>query len=168
MVRTLLERIEEGTIPLSGEMEYIQNYLELEKERFKGLNYSIEVDENIPIHCLPIPPLLLYPLTESVIWNYLSSNDYSLKKIRILITKLNNKVNIRIHSDISYNIQVLKTTENNGIKLAKERIDLFNKQNEEYQIQLFLPEDRDHNENESNNSSLTLVYDSKKSNILKE
>ena len=136
MVRALLEKTEEETIPLTKEIEYIRNYLELEKERFKGFQYSIEIDENIPIHTIPIPPLLLQPLAEQTIWDYLSSNEYNLKKLRILITQSQDKIIISIYNEGLDSPNTTEIEDRDGIKLARERIDLFNKQSVKYYIEL--------------------------------
>lgn len=136
MVRVLLEGIEGKTISLAKEIEYIQNYLELEKERFTGFQYSIEIDKNIPIHNIPIPPLLLQPLAEQTIWEYLSSHEDNLKKLRILLTKRENDIIISIYNEGLNNSNTYEIKDREGIKLARERIDLFNKQSRKYQIEL--------------------------------
>jgi len=137
MVRVLLERSEENTITLSKEIEYIKNYIELEKERFKGFEYSIEIEDEVPMHKIPIPPLLLQPIVEHTIWQYLSNSTNILKKFCIFIKNKNNKVIISI-----FNEGVINSASNSqleervGIKLAKERIELFNKQSTSYHIEL--------------------------------
>lgn len=136
MVRALLEGTEEETISLTKEIAYIQNYLELEKERFKGFQYSIEIDENIPIHTIPIPPLLLQPLAEQTIWDYLSSNEDNLKKLRILLTQREDNITISIYNEGLDNSNTCEIKDREGIKLARERIDLFNKQSRKYHIEL--------------------------------
>src|SRR5699024_6514079 len=99
LVRNLLEQIDEGTISLTQEIEYIRNYLELEKKRFDGFDYSIEISDNVDTNKIPIPPLLLQPLLESTIRIYLSDNEYDLKKIRILISKNADSIYISINND---------------------------------------------------------------------
>ena len=137
MIRVLLEDTEEITIPLTKEIEYIQNYLELEKERFKGFQYSIEVDENLPIYNIPIPPLLLQPLAEQTIWEYLSSNEENLKELRILVFKRKETIIISIYNEGLHNPNPLKLEDREGVKLARERIDLFNKQSSKYHLELY-------------------------------
>lgn len=138
MVRALLEETEEETISLTKEIEYIENYLELEKERFKGFQYSIEIDENIPMNTIPIPPLLLQPLAEQTIWDYLSksSNEDNLKKLRILVSLREDTIIISIYNEGLTNLSPSAMEDRDGIKLARERIDLFNKQSTKYHIEL--------------------------------
>lgn len=147
LVRNLLEQIDEGTISLTQEIEYIRNYLELEKKRFDGFDYSIEISDNVDTNKIPIPPLLLQPLLESTIRIYLSDNEYDLKKIRILISKNADSIYISINNDGLSIIKFSNIKNREGIDLVKERIDLFNKQNNDYRLVLFNPK-----------SGLTLIY----------
>ncbi len=56
----------QATVPLSTDMEYIEDYLGLQKQRFGDrLNYRIDIDEQL-LDC-PIPKLLLQPLVENAI-----------------------------------------------------------------------------------------------------
>lgn len=158
LIRTILEQLEDETIPLDKEIEYIKNYLELEKERFKGLDYSIEIKKETQIHHLPIPPLLLHPLIEIVIWSYLSNNDYNLKKIRILVKEESDQTYLYIYSDTLIETKASKAVNLNGIALAQERIELFNQQNNKYQLQLYLPPNLPNDENITNRSCIILVY----------
>ena len=59
-------------IPLSGEMELIRNYLEIEKVRFGG-RLEVRVDLEDRILAMAWPPLLLLPLVENAIKYGLSS-----------------------------------------------------------------------------------------------
>jgi len=59
-------------VPLQEELEFIHNYLELEKERFEErLNIQFDVDKEIMNEM--IPPMLLQPLVENSIKHGLSS-----------------------------------------------------------------------------------------------
>ena len=80
-------------------MEYIKNYIELEKERFKGFEYSIDIEDDVPMHEIPIPPLLLQPIVEHTIWQYLSDSNNILKKFCILIANRDNKIIISIFNE---------------------------------------------------------------------
>lgn len=96
---------------------------------------------------IPIPPLLLQPLLESTIRIYLSDNEYDLKKIRILISKNADSIYISINNDGLSIIKFSNIKNREGIDLVKERIELFNKQNNDYRLVLFNPK-----------SGLTLIY----------
>lgn len=157
MVRALLERNEDKTISLSKEMEYIKNYIELEKERFKGFEYSIDIEDDVPMHEIPIPPLLLQPIVEHTIWQYLSDSNNILKKFCILIANRDNKIIISIFNEGEINnVNSSQLEEREGIKLAKERIDLFNKQSSTYHMELSYFNELTDDENMGTN--LALIY----------
>src|SRR5690625_4873717 len=109
---------------LSLDIYYIKNYIELEKERFSGFTYSIEIDEEVPIHKIPIPPLLLQPLAEHTIWQYLSNSSNNLKKFCILITKSQNKaIIISIYNEgVTNSTDTSQTEETKGIKLDRKSV----------------------------------------------
>ncbi len=64
LMRYILMASEYETIPLEQELECVEQYLGIEKERFKGkLNYTIEVKEQW--FSFLLPPLILQPLIEN-------------------------------------------------------------------------------------------------------
>lgn len=165
MVRSLLERIEDDTIPLAIEIEYIQNYLELEKERFNGFEYSIEIEKNLAISKIPIPPLLLQPLAEYTIWQFLSDNNDNLKKMRILISKTYDNTIISIFNEGMTNPDSSKLKDNEGINLAKERIDLFNRENSNYHLKLCFSDTIKVKNGNRKCANLALIYQVKDSEL---
>ncbi|MDQ2711092.1 MAG: histidine kinase [Acidobacteriota bacterium] len=53
-----------GLVPLEGELQIVEDYLEIEKARFgPRLRYEIEVPESL--HAVPVPPLSLQTLVEN-------------------------------------------------------------------------------------------------------
>jgi len=68
LVRQNMHNISLELIPLQSEIEIVTNYLELEKLRFKELlNYAININEQIELSEIMIPPLLIQPLVENSI-----------------------------------------------------------------------------------------------------
>jgi hypothetical protein len=62
LIRQNMLNISKGLVSLSKELELVENYLNLEKLRYKEIiNYSIEVDEEIDIEDIMISPLLIQP-----------------------------------------------------------------------------------------------------------
>lgn len=154
VVRSLLERTAEETIPLNKELQNTKDYLELEKERFNGFNYSIKVDDDVPIHKISLPPLLLQPLAEQVIWQYLSSDNNNLKKLCILVSKNQHNIIISIYIKGINKLNAHEIIERDAVKLARERIDLFNLQSTKYYIEFC-----------SNNMSTTDILEGSFANI---
>lgn len=70
LMRAVLENSEEDFIPLSKEIELLELYVKLEHFRFQDkFDYSVEVDENIPLDEFVIPPMLLQPYVENAVWH---------------------------------------------------------------------------------------------------
>jgi LytS/YehU family sensor histidine kinase len=68
LVRQNMHNVSKELIPLQKEMDLVSNYLKLEKLRFKEmLNYVINVQEDLDLSDIMIPPLLVQPLVENSI-----------------------------------------------------------------------------------------------------
>jgi hypothetical protein len=68
LIRQNMHNISKGFISLKQELTLIENYLTLEKLRFKELvNYEIIIDEEVEIEDIMIPPLMIQPLVENAV-----------------------------------------------------------------------------------------------------
>lgn len=68
LMRQILQGSESGSIKLEEEIDFLNNYLRLEKLRFNNLfNYSITVNEEVEADFIKIPPMLLQPYIENSI-----------------------------------------------------------------------------------------------------
>ena len=68
LIRQNMHNISKELIPLQKEIDLVNNYLLLEKLRFEDkLSYSINIDEDIDLSDIQVPPLLIQPLVENSI-----------------------------------------------------------------------------------------------------
>jgi hypothetical protein len=68
LVRQNMQHVSSELISLQKEMELVTNYLLLEKLRFDNrLNYQINIDKDLELELIMIPPLLVQPLVENAI-----------------------------------------------------------------------------------------------------
>ena len=68
LVRQNMHNVSKESIPLQKEIDLVDNYLALEKLRFKELmNYDIEVDDDVDTSLIVVPPLIIQPLVENSI-----------------------------------------------------------------------------------------------------
>jgi hypothetical protein len=68
LIRGYLKSAQERYVTLGEELEMLKNYVELQKARFEEkFDYSIEVDNKLPVNNMKIPSLLLQPLVENAI-----------------------------------------------------------------------------------------------------
>ena len=68
LMRQILENSRERFIPLEEEIEFLRNYLNLQKLRFDNqFDYEINIAEDIDPETISIPPLLTQPFVENAI-----------------------------------------------------------------------------------------------------
>ncbi len=68
LIRNSLEFSEFDVIPLEDEVQFLEDYLALEKERFKGdFDYSISIDDEVEEDIMGIPPMIIQPYIENSI-----------------------------------------------------------------------------------------------------
>src|SRR5690606_15158147 len=82
-------------ITLRKELDIIENYLQLEKNRFNDdFSFEIENKENPLLQTIHVPPLLLQPFVENAIWHglLLSSKKEKMLHIKVEFTSDNVKI----------------------------------------------------------------------------
>jgi len=126
LMRQALTNSEEKRIKLEDEIAFLENYLFLEKLRFKNaFDYTIAVDENIEAGFVFIPPMLIQPFVENSIVHGLKSRK---KGGRIDLTFSKSVKESNLVCIIKDNgIGIKKTTANSkhkslGTKITKDRI----------------------------------------------
>lgn len=108
-------------VPLKEELEFIHNYLELEKERFEErLNIQFDVDKEIMNEM--IPPMLLQPLVENSIKHGLSSLIEG-GTITVRIKRKEEKLFFEI-SDTGVGVEDKESVFNKGIGLTNTKLRL--------------------------------------------
>ncbi len=77
LTRSILEQSAEEFILLADEIDLLQNYLKLEQIRGKNnFTFSIEVDDDIDVEFIKIPPMLVQPFVENAIKHGLRNINY--------------------------------------------------------------------------------------------
>ena len=70
LIRQILENSKSKLISLEQELEAINLYLEIEHVRFEGkFDFEIELDEDVQLSTIEIPPLIIQPYVENAIWH---------------------------------------------------------------------------------------------------
>lgn len=70
LMRFALDHSRKERISLGDEIAALKLYLEMETMRFKGkLEYLFEIDENLDLDFIEIPPLLIQPHVENAVWH---------------------------------------------------------------------------------------------------
>jgi len=130
LVRKILEASSMKEIPLAEELETVELYMNIENIRFSNeINFDITIDENIDVHTVKIPSLILQPFLENALWHGLSSKEGE-KNIDLHVSKGNhNFIDISITdngvgrdaAEIIKESKVLKR-KSVGIEITKERL----------------------------------------------
>ncbi|RYZ36579.1 MAG: hypothetical protein EOP49_32485, partial [Sphingobacteriales bacterium] len=93
IVRQNMHNISQGFISLREELTLVENYLTLEKLRFKELvNYEINIAEDVDAEDLMIPPLMIQPLVENAVKHGLLPKQSPLSKVEIHVYEEDNTV----------------------------------------------------------------------------
>lgn len=121
LFRYQLKATKEDFVTIAEELEFVTNYLELEKARFEErLQIKIDVEQNLLEE--KIPPMLLQPIVENAIKHGLSSIIEG-GKISISIHKENGKLHFEI-ADTGVGILDKTTIFNQGIGLTNTQLRL--------------------------------------------
>ena len=122
LMRQTLENSREDFIPLSSELESLNNYLHLQQMRHnEKFDFSIRVEEGIDENKLMIPPLMAQPFVENAIEH---GRIYQVEKghVEVLFSKANNQLLLRVTDNgIGEQAQyvVAKNIESKNKSLAK-------------------------------------------------
>jgi len=137
LIRLVLTNSEKSLITLDEELKMLKLYLDMERLRFENsFDYNITYTNDVEAESVLVPPLLLQPFCENVIWHGLMNKE-GQGHLNITIIKENEYLNCVITDD---GIGRTKAGELNtgsatkeksmGLKITKERLSLFNQDKE--------------------------------------
>ena len=99
LLRAVLNISSESRISLADEINLIEDYIELEQMRFPNkFNYSDDVDKDVAIHSLEIPPFFIQPQVENAIRHGLLHKNGN-GQISIKIGRTNDKLSITVEDN---------------------------------------------------------------------
>lgn len=132
LIRAILENSREEYIPLEKEIQWLDNYFKLQLLRFdNSFDYTIDIDENIDLENMLIPPMLTQPFIENAIEHGLSQLDYRgevIVKIKMAKDLLQISVSDNgIGLETSYREKSDKKHTSLALKITKERLHFLNK-----------------------------------------
>ncbi|GAB3935312.1 hypothetical protein GCM10028827_36740 [Mucilaginibacter myungsuensis] len=131
ILRFTLYETPSETIPLSREVEYINQYIDLQKIRTSNSDF-VTFDVKINNLDLQIAPMLFIPFVENAFKH--STNKKISNAIQICITTNRNSVNFNCSN--AYDADAIKTQEQSGLglELIKNRLKLLYKDNYQFDI----------------------------------
>lgn len=96
LMRLTLENSQEDLIPIQKEKEFLERYIDLEKQRLKNFDYTIEIDESIETNL--IPSFLIQPLVENSILHGFRDIDYK-GELFISFSKKDDKIRLVVRDN---------------------------------------------------------------------
>lgn len=165
LVRNFFDYSREKDISLQAELEFIKQYLEIEKVRFEDkLNYTIIIDENIDQEITRVPSMILQPIIE----NSINHGIFHKKEpgiIAIVFTKLNNSSlsvcikdnGIGLHQSKALYEKYHNNTKSHSTDVLDERLKLL-RDSKQWNIDYLIEDLSDKNANESG-VSVTLTIE---------
>jgi tetratricopeptide (TPR) repeat protein len=76
LMRMIMNHSRHSTITLADEIEVLRLYLEMERLRFKdAFDCHIDIEEDMDIEDIRIPPLLIQPFVENAVWHGLMHKE---------------------------------------------------------------------------------------------
>ena len=131
LVRTVFNHSSKDTIPLKQDLDALALYVELENFRFKNkVNYIQQIDPDIDLEHILIPPMLLQPLVENALVHGILPQE-GKGTIELRVENLNTHLKFSISddgvgaSDTAFSADDRKS----GTQITFERIERFNKEN---------------------------------------
>jgi len=129
LMRQILENSREAYIPLSEEINMMENYLELQKARFnKRFEYEIIIDEKLDESYAGIPPMFAQPFIENALEHGLFHKEENKITIRFLKTSENIISLEVIDSGIGIKQEIRNQSHKSlAMQITKERLHLLSK-----------------------------------------
>lgn len=133
LIRTILENSTKNQVTLKEEIEFLQNYLGIEKNRFSNFTYDVYFSEEIDLDEINIPPMLIQPIVENAIVHgimHKDGNGYILIKFELIREDLlkctveDNGIGRQKSKEI-YASQH-RIHKSHGTRIVKERTELMN------------------------------------------
>jgi tetratricopeptide (TPR) repeat protein len=134
LMRLVMENSQEDFIPLQKEHEILSLYLKLEHYRFRDkFDYEIQLDNNIDMESIEVPPMLVQPYLENAVWHGLRYKE-SKGKLMLRFQKMDHSLVVEIEDDgigrkKSADIKTVNQKKHNstGLKNIQERLSIINK-----------------------------------------
>jgi tetratricopeptide (TPR) repeat protein len=134
LLRLLLNNANEPFIPLSKELQLLDQYLSLEKLRIKDLEYTIHVDDTINTNKISIPNMMIQPYLENAIWHGLSHKN-GRKQLSLSVKSDNTNLMIEVKDngigrEKAGEMKSLyrRTHQSKGMELLSKRFQLLSKE----------------------------------------
>jgi ligand-binding sensor domain-containing protein len=133
LIRLILDNSMESSVLLEKELMALNLYIEIENKRFENkFTWKIDVDENLDVSRLLIPPMVIQPYVENAIWHGLLHKN-TPGALQIKLIQFENHLEITIHDDgvgreaaIGLRSKTSLKRKSHGLDVTARRIKNFN------------------------------------------
>jgi hypothetical protein len=131
LLRSRIEDSKSTFVTLQSEIETVRQYIEIEKLRLENLTFYTSIDTQIDINNTLVPPFVIQPLVEDIIWYKLAGHQ-GPRELAIHVFSHKNKVVLEIEDSANQVLGYKNELEDHIIKLKAilDRIILFNKKHD--------------------------------------
>jgi ligand-binding sensor domain-containing protein len=134
LIRLILDNSRTDTVILAKELEALRLYIELEQMRFSDrFAYTLEIDPDLQVEHVEIPPLLIQPYVENAIWHGLMHKKGSCL-LQIRLFPKGKGLCIEIEDDgvgraMAMELKSRSATaqKSHGMKVTSERLEVINR-----------------------------------------
>jgi hypothetical protein len=134
LIRATLNHSSRPFISVAEEVEYLTDYLSLEKMRFKNkMDYFVEVETGLDTDDLLLPPMLLQPYVENCVRHGLRHKTNGQGYVHIHFWKLGEKLTVTIRDNgigrkkaLEYKTGEHIEYQSKGMSLTSSRIEMIN------------------------------------------
>jgi LytS/YehU family sensor histidine kinase len=125
LLRLSLENSREDFVELRDELSALQKYLELYANTVMPFEYNIEIDSQVKLDEVSIPPMLIQPLVENAIKHGIGKASKD-GKILVSLSKMNDKLIIcQVKDNGAGFINSLGTEKSLALQILKERLNTY-------------------------------------------
>lgn len=132
LTRQMLSFTEKESISLASEMEFLRNYLDLQKLRFGDkFDYAISIPDTMEVEFISLPPMITQPFVENALEHGFVHENSNENKLNIVITESKNRLTILIEDNgigIDSALEIEKKKESSmAIRITKDRLRFLSK-----------------------------------------
>lgn len=132
LTRQMLSFTEKESISLASEIEFLQNYLDLQKLRFGDkFEYDISIPKDMEVEFISLPPMITQPFVENALEHGFSNRLSFENKLKVAITESKDQLTILIEDNgvgIDSTLEIEKTREKSmAISITKDRLKFLSK-----------------------------------------
>lgn len=134
LVRMILNHSKTDMITLEEELQALKIYIELEKARFdKSFDFVLDVDDQVDLSGIYIPPMIIQPFIENAIWHGLMHKE-TRGELTLRIRENDEGVSIEIKDNgigrkraAELKSKTALHKKSYGMQITTDRIDFYNK-----------------------------------------